>query len=161
MFNLEKLRAEHARLIQKKNDAVAGALAAIGSSAVQIARDTKIVKKRSGAMSSGWAFRIIRRSNSCVVKFFNNVQHALHQEIGTGVFGPNRAPYEIKAVRAKALRFQTADGSIVFRRRVIHYGVHPRYIGRAAMYGHEAMFFGSDHERDTRLINRWLTNASK
>jgi hypothetical protein len=157
VIDLTKLRAINSRAIQAMKRGVEGGVTAIVKDAALLASNTPQVQKRTGAMSRGWHYRVIRRARSVQGQLRNNVPHATHQEFGTGVFGPNRAPYWIVARKAKCLRFQAASGTIVFRRRVLHYGVHPRAIGNASMFGRRDMFFGTDHPRNVRILHRWIS----
>lgn len=157
VIDVGKFRHLNSRLLAATLKGAEGGCEAILRSAQQIARDTTTIKSRSGALRNGWQYQLIRSRVKVGGKLWNSVKHALFQEEGTGVFGPNRAPYWIEPRNAKCLRFQVASGQIVFARRVLHYGVHPRFIGRAAMYGRQAMFFGTDHERNIRLLTRWIS----
>jgi hypothetical protein len=161
VVNVQSLHGQHQELLREIGRSIDGAVKAVLGSAAQKARDTRIIKSRTGKMRAGWQWMSYPTRRGANGSLWNPVAHALCQEKGTGVFGPNRAPYWIEAKRARCLRFVSASGTIVFRRRVLHFGVHPRYIGRAAMYGREAMFFGEDHSRNIDLLNRWLSSAAK
>jgi hypothetical protein len=161
VVDVGSLRSQHSELLREIGRAIDGSVKAILGSAAQRSRDTRIIKNRTGKMRAGWQWMSYPTRHGAFGSMWNPVAHALYQEKGTGVFGPNRAPYWIEAKRARCLRFVSASGAIIFRRRVLHYGVHPRYIGRAAMYGRDAMFFGEDHSRNIELINRWLSSAAK
>lgn len=49
-------------------------------------------------------------------KIYTKLDYALHQEHGTGIYGKSGAP--IRPKKAKALRFKTKSGKVVFAKQV-------------------------------------------
>jgi hypothetical protein len=69
----------------------------------------------------------------------------LHE--GTGLYGPNKAPYEIKPKNGKALHFEIAGsvqgneaGKGVFAKRVMHPGIKPDPFISRAVHKTKAIF---------------------
>jgi HK97 gp10 family phage protein len=61
--------------------------------------------------------------------------YAIYQELGTGLHGPRRAKYPIRAVNAESLRFfWPRTGRVERFKSVMHPGVKPRHFMRDALY---------------------------
>ena len=163
VIDVGKLKATNSRLLSAFARGIDGAMNAVMTSAIQLARDTGAVTNRTGKMRAGWGFRVTKTRYGAKGTLFNRVPHAAYQEFGTGYFGPNHAPYEIRPKEAQALAFVPSwSQGLVFRKLVIHPGVHPRYIGRAAIIGGSVAGrnFGVtiSHARTARLILRWISS---
>lgn len=161
MWDIQNLRVQHNKLLRDLGAQMDRSAQQIGGRAVSIAQNTTTITNRSGAGRGGWKYRTSKVRNGAQVDVLNKVRHMKYQEDGTGVFGPRRAPYVIRPKRAKFLRFVTAGGQAVFARQVTHYGVHPRLIGRAAVFGRQAPFYGTDHSHNISTITRELQNATR
>lgn len=152
-INAADLRRQHLQYLRKTGEGIDAAAAKIAARASDLAKGQNTIQNRTGAMRAGWYWRSRKTNGGAIGELGNTVKHAKFQEDGTGVFGPKRAPYEIKPKRGKALRF-VAGGQVVFTRKVKHYGVHPRLIGRAAIFGRRAPFYGQDHALNIQTIEQ-------
>lgn len=160
-FDVADLRRQHTKLLTALGVAMDKSADRIGGHAVSLAQSTTTITNRTGAMRGGWKFRSRKTNNGARGELINTVRHALFQEDGTGVFGPSRSPYTIRPVKAKALRFVTGSGQLVFTRKVTHYGVHPRLIGKAAIFGRQAPFYGEDHTTNIATIEREVSRVTR
>jgi hypothetical protein len=152
-INYADLRRQHLQYLRKTGEGMDEAARRISALASDIAKGTKTITNRTGAGRQGWYWLTSKIQDGAQGELRNRVRHMFFQEEGTGVFGPKHAPYYIVPRRAKALRF-VAGGKLVFTRRVKHYGVHPRFIGRAAIFGRQAPFYGQDHSSNIATIER-------
>jgi hypothetical protein len=152
-INAADLRRQHLQYLRKTGDGMDEAVRKISALACDIAKGTQTITNRTGAGRAGWYWKSRKLSDGAEGELGNTVRHMLFQEEGTGVFGPKRSTYIIRPKRAKALRF-VAGGRLIFCKRVVHYGVHPRWIGRAAMFGRTAPFYGADHSHNIATIER-------
>lgn len=74
-------------------------------------------RDRSGAMRTGVNFIVKSNSDKVWLEFYNDVQHAVYHEYGTGIYGPKRTP--IRPKRAKLLSWIDPDtGKRVFAKQV-------------------------------------------
>lgn len=81
-----------------------------------------------------------------IVKSTNSAKYAAAQDGGSGLYGPKRRKYEIRAKSGKTLAF-ISGGSFVFRKAVMHPGVKPtRFLYNA----NDALF---------RTSRQWLLGA--
>jgi len=161
MWDVQHLRVQHNKLLRDLGAQMDRSAQQIGGRAVSIAQNTTTITNRTGAGRGGWKYRTSKVRNGAQVDVTNKVRHMYYQEHGTGVFGPKRAPYVIRPRRGKFLRFVASGGQVVFARQVTHYGVHPRLIGRAAVFGRQAPFYGVDHSSNISTITRELQNATR
>lgn len=160
-FNVPDLKRQHTKQLTALAGVLDKAATKIGGRAQFTAQSTTTITNRTGAGRSGWKYRCWRTRDGAGVDLTNTVKHMKFQEDGTGVFGPKRAPYLIRAKRSKYLRFVTAGGQLVFRKSVRHFGVHPRLIGKAAMFGRQAPFYGEDHNFNIATFERECSRVTR
>jgi hypothetical protein len=157
VIDLSKLKAVNAKAIAAFKHGTEGGVLAIVKDAALRASNTKAVKNRTGAMKAGWHYRlIVGKPNRVTGQLRNGVLHSKFQEEGTGNYGAIKCGYFITAKPGKTLAFMGRDGKMVFRQWVFHPGVRPQFIGRAAMFGHDTPFYTADHERNIRVLTRWI-----
>lgn len=155
-IDIGDLRRQHSKLLAKTASGIDNAAREIAQRSANVAQNTNALKVRTGRGRAGWLWKTYRLQNGAGGSLENRVPYMAYQERGTGLWGPRHAKYPIVARRAKALRFIGRDGSVVFRRRVMHPGVQTKLIGLAAMFGRQAPFFGEDHSLNMRIIERHL-----
>lgn len=160
-FDVVDLRRQHTKLLTQLGSAFDRSAQRMGGRAVATAQSTKTITNRSGRGRAGWKYRCRKTRGGAVMELTNDVRHMKFQEDGTGVFGPSRSTYIIRPRRAKYLRFVAASGQVVFAKRVVHFGVHPRLIGRAAVFGRQAPFYGVDHTLNIETIEREFSRATR
>ena len=78
-------------------------------------------KHATGALAAATEVTTRSERRGTILRLLNRKKYALAQERGSGTHA-GRGPYEIRAKRAKALRFM-GSGGLVFRRKVMHPGV--------------------------------------
>jgi len=161
MFNISALKRTHSKAIQEQVKVFDGATSQILREAVRLAQGQNAIRDRSGKLRSGWLWKMRKTQDGATGTLYNAVPYAIYQEKGTGKYGPKGAPYRITARRAKMLRFRNGSGDLVFRHSVMHPGVKPQRIGRAALFGHAAPFSGVDMTNSIRIFGRWMTQAAR
>lgn len=104
---------------------------------------------RTGNLVKKSKATLIRRGKNRIVRVSNNAKYANAQDRGSGLYGPKRRKYPIRAKNGKALVFTGRGGGLVFRRAVMHPGVHPtRFLYNA----NDALF---------RATKQWLRMAMR
>jgi hypothetical protein len=157
VIDLRKLQASNRKASEAIRHGTEGGVLAIVKDAALRSMNTKAVKNRTGAMRGGWSYRLILgKPNRVTGQLRNTVLHSKFQEEGTGNFGAIKCGYFITAKPGKTLAFMGRNGKMVFRKWVFHPGVRPQFIGRAAMFGHDTPFYTADHDRNVRVLTRWI-----
>ena len=159
-FNISALQRTHSRGLQEQVKVIDGAVSQIMREAVRLAQGQNAVRDRTGKMKAGWMWKMRKTQGGATGTLYNAVPHALFQDKGTGLYGPKGRAYPIVARRARKLRFYW-HGQLTFRRSVMHPGVKPQRIGRAAMFGHAAPFSGIDLTNGKRILERWMYQAAR
>lgn len=128
MLNLPRLRKAHVWMSQALNFAIDTELQAAGRLGVQDARTSSEFKgaPKAGGLRAQSAFALMRLGKRRRVALSNRHPGAFAQDKGSGLFGPRRSKYPITARRARVLAF-SVGGAMVFRRQVMHPGVHPTH----------------------------------
>jgi hypothetical protein len=120
----------HNAFLAANDRLVAATLEEVGEVAVKHAKQTRMVKSRTGAMYRGWLRTPAQHTAlGLVVSFYSNVQHAFYQEFGTGLWGPSHD--YIRPKRARYLRW-VSGGVVHFAAKVK--GVPPKYIGKTSWF---------------------------
>lgn len=159
-INIGDLRRQHAKFLNRLVTGVDRAADALATRALNMAQNTRAITYRGpGRGRESWKKSVYKLRYGAGGSLTNDKLHMLCQESGSGKWGPKGAPYLIAARNAKALRF-VWKGVLMFRRWVMHPGVKPKWIGRSAMFGRTAPFFGEDHEPNLKLIQRYLPSDS-
>lgn len=127
MINLDKLKRGHQRF-----------MAELSRELDQVLDDDKLTglaqryvsqhggfKSRTGKLVEKTKAKVIRSGNRRLIRITNSAPYAAAQDGGSGLYGPKHAKYRIpKNGGGKTLKF-LSGGQFVFRRVVMHPGVHP------------------------------------
>jgi len=150
VLNLDKIKRAHQRFLAEHSRQVDVALSAemltpwVWRYVLQhggfTSRTGNLVKKSKATL--------IRRGKNRIVRLSNSAKYANAQDGGSGLYGPKRRKYPIRAKNGKALAFMGRSG-LVFRRAIMHPGVHPtRFLYNA----NDALF---------RATKQWLRMAMR
>ena len=148
VIDIEKIKRKHQRFMAEQSRAVDEQL-----NSLQLTQwvwrwvsDHGGFTSRTGNLVKRSKVSIIRTAKGRLVKTSNSAKYAAAQDLGSGLYGPKRAKYPIRAKGDGMLRFQGRNG-IVFRKQVMHPGVHPtRFLYNA----NDALF---------RTTKQWLRVA--
>lgn len=150
MFDLDKIRRAHQRFLAEHSRQVDVALSpeALTPWVWRYVSQHGGFTSRTGNLVHKSKTALIRRGKNRLIRVSNNAKHSNAQDGGSGLYGPRRSKYLIRAKNAKALRF-LSRGRLVFARSVMHPGVHPtRFLYNA----NDALF---------RATKQWLRMAMR
>jgi hypothetical protein len=158
--NIPDLQRQHRNVVKRIQYQMDAAAEALATRALNMAQNTNAITYRGpGRGRESWKKRVFKVPGGAGGQLTNNKLHMLCQESGSGLWGPKKAKYPIVARRAKALRFWSFRLGLMFRKSVMHPGVKPKWIGRSAMFGVQAPYFGENHSPNIQLISRYLDKA--
>lgn len=142
--DINRLRREHKLFLNDHQTMVEGVLTMAGQVGVREVEQNNVRFKAPpspGGIRRSTSFILHRTARGHIVKLRNTARHAAAQDSGSGIHGPRKAPYLIVARRARALRFIGRDGTIVFRRSVMHPGVKPtKFLWRATQSAYASAY---------------------
>lgn len=156
-FDVKFLREQHVRCQADIHRATLRAAEAIGQRAEMTAKAASPGKTYQ--MRGGWKHRCWQTIGAVHGELTNDVKHALFVERGTGLYGPKHAKYPIVPRRKNWLSW-AKGGARYFAKRVMHPGIKPRFIGRAAMTGGTSIFIAEGHDRNVATIERELSRVA-
>jgi hypothetical protein len=163
MFDVASLQRQQHELFVRLQHAEWKAAQAVGQRAETTAKINSPGK--TYRLRGGWKYRCWRTGGAVMGELTNDVKHSLFIERGTGLYGPKRAKYPIVPRRKKYLSWTVGgsfgvSGTRFFAKKVMHPGVKPRFIGRAAMFGSTSPFVGEGHDKNITTIERELQKAA-
>lgn len=126
MWDIGALHESHDRFLAEHDAMVSGVLYDAGNIAVAEVITHPTFTPRTGALQKATRARVIRTAGGKLVRVSNLKSYASGIEQGT-------RPHRITARNAKALRWLTTNGSVVFRRSVSHPGTKPYWFLRTAV----------------------------
>ena len=87
----------------------------------------------TGNLRGSIGLRMTGALGSTAAEIYATAKYAEFVHEGTGIYGPLKRPFIVRARRAKALAFMGKAGSMVFRRQVTIQGMRPRpFLAEAA-----------------------------
>lgn len=148
MFDLAVIKSAHRRFSEAHTRAVDQALetSALTPWVWRWITQHGGFKSRTGNLVAKTKVKLIRTRSGRLVQTSNASPYANAQDGGSGLYGPRRAKYMIRAKNGQALAFHVG-GRLIFRRSVMHPGVKPtRFLYNA----NDALF---------RTSKQWLRGA--
>ena len=148
MFDLNKIKRKHQHFLAEHSRAVNEALAptALTPWTWRWVSQHGGFTSRSGNLVHKTSVKLVRTRGGVLVKMSNTAKYAAAQDGGSGLYGPKRRKYLIRAKNAQVLAFNVG-GRLIFRRSVMHPGVKPtRFLYNA----NDALF---------RTSKQWLRGA--
>jgi len=148
MFDLSAIKAKHKRFLTEHKAAVDQALdpTLLTPWTWRWVSQHGGFTSRTGNLVKKTKVSLLRTAGGRLVRVSNNAKYAAAQDGGSGLYGPKRSKYLIRAKNGKAMAF-TIRGKLIFRRSVMHPGVKPtRFLYNA----NDALF---------RTSKQWLRGA--
>lgn len=125
MIDLNSLRLAHRRFLSAHDSAVQRSLNEAREAGIEEVQKRPPFKPQTGELQAATTGQIIRTARGSIVRLQNRKPYAAAIDKGA-------RPHPIEARRAKALRFTSSSGALVFRRRVNHPGNRPYHFLRTA-----------------------------
>ena len=134
-IDMDYIRHQHQQLAGAVRNRCTDAAWEVARSMAERAKygSTAGLKMRTGLLRGSWMSHAMATPNGAIARLLNPVPYAAFQEEGTGLYGPKKARYPIEAKPGRWLVFEQG-GVLQFRKRVMHPGVRPRWIGYRAAY---------------------------
>lgn len=126
MFDLAAIKQKHKRFLAEHKAAVDQALSpeALTPWVWRWVSEHGGFTSRTGNLVHKSKVSLLRTAGGRLIRVSNKAAYAAAQDGGSGLYGPKRRKYLIRAKNAKALAF-TVRGKLIFRRSVMHPGVKP------------------------------------
>lgn len=118
IINLDEVRRGHDHFIAQNERLLGTASELAGRHALTYVHQHSDFKRRTGNLQDNTAYRVVRTRAGTVIRLANPTLYAEFVEYGTKA-------HRIAARHAKALRFTTRAGVMLFRRSVWHPGTRP------------------------------------